>query len=160
MDLLLKDLDPERSLPFEGAPAPDLFVLIFRQFWGEGGGLGLIPVSVETPNCERVKMKRRDVGEVLVESEGDGDGIVEQLREDRELTNKKAHAAGANHPTQSPSVMTADTGLETRGMESDGAEPVWRFDFGDSFVELDGGLTDEDTVTSMASEETLAKCST
>ncbi len=38
----------------------------------------------------------------------------------------------------------------------DGPQVVWQFDFGDSFVEIDGGLTDEDTVTSMASKETLA----
>ncbi len=38
----------------------------------------------------------------------------------------------------------------------DGPHVVWQFDFGDSFVEIDGGLTDEDTVTSMASKETLA----
>jgi hypothetical protein len=88
--------------------------------------------------------------------EGDGEENVEIARDDRELTNKKAPIAGANPPTQSPSVMTANTGLETQGMESDGAEAVWKFDFGISFVELDGGLTDKDTITSMAFKETLA----
>ncbi len=81
---------------------------------------------------------------------------MEKARDHRELTNKKAPATGANPPTQSPSVMTADTGLETQGMELDGAEAVWKFNFGNSFVELDGGLMDGDMVTSMAFEEILA----
>ena len=43
-----------------------------------------------------------------------------------------------------------------QGTGVDGPQVVWQFDFGDSFVEIDGGLMDEDTVTSMASKETLA----
>jgi hypothetical protein len=55
--------------------------------------------------------------------------------------------------------MTADTGLETQGsagVEVIGPSATWQFDFGDSFGDSCGGLTDEDTVTSMASKETLA----
>ena len=63
----------------------------------------------------------------------------------------KCCAAGAGPPTPSPSIMTADTGLETQGsvgVEVIGPPAAWQFD--------SGGLTDEDTVTSMASIETLA----
>ncbi len=171
MDPLLRDLNPGWGLPFEDTPAPDLFVLIFRQLWGEYGGLVLSPVSDKTPNCGRINVEIGNVGEDLVEVEGDvdvgedlveveGDGdmkeMVERAKDDRELTKTKAPATGTNPPTQSPSIMTAYTGLEMQGMESDGAEAVWKFDFGDLFVELDGGPTDKDRVTSMASEETLA----
>ena len=51
--------------------------------------------------------------------------------------------------------MMAHTGLETQGAGVDGPQVVWRFDFGDSFVEIDGGLTDKDKDTSMASKEML-----
>ncbi len=131
----------------------------------------LSPVSDETPNCGRVDVEIGDVGEDLVEVEGDVDvgedfvevevdgeveEILERAKDDRELTKKKAPAVGSNPPTQSPSIMTANKGLETQGMEPDGAEAVWKFDFGNLFVELVGGLTDKDTVTFMATKETLA----
>ena len=63
LDPLLRDLDPERGLPFEDAPAPDVFVSIFRQLWGVCGGSVLGPVSVETPNCGG--------GEIVVGVEGE-----------------------------------------------------------------------------------------
>ncbi len=134
MDPPHRDLDPGRGLPVKDAPVPDLFVSIFRQLWGEYGLLVLSPVSDETPNCGRVNVEIGEVGEDLVEVEGDvdvgedlveveGDGdvedIVERAKDNRELTKKKAPATGANPPTQSPSIMTANTGLETQGMELD-----------------------------------------
>jgi hypothetical protein len=61
LDPLWRDLDPERGLPFEDAPALDVFVSIFRQFWGGCGGLVLGPVSVETPNCGEVKIGKDSV---------------------------------------------------------------------------------------------------
>ena len=39
-------------------------------------------------------------------------------------------------------------------MEVIGPPATWQFDFGDSFGDSCGGLTDEDIVTSMASKET------
>ena len=72
---------------------------------------------------------------------------------------KAKRAAGAGSPTPPPSIMTADTGLETQGsagVEVIGPPAAWKFDFGDTFGDSFGGLTDKDTVTSMASKETLA----
>ena len=51
LDPLMSECDPARCLPFEDAPAPNVFVSIFRQLWGVCGGLTLGLVSVETPNC-------------------------------------------------------------------------------------------------------------
>jgi hypothetical protein len=114
----LKDLDPEQGLPFEDAPAPDLFVLILRQLWGQYWGLVLSPVSDETQNCGGVKMETGGMGEDSVEVNGNWD-VEEILDEvvDRapELIKMKAPTAGANPFTQSPSIMVADTGLETPG---------------------------------------------
>ena len=72
---------------------------------------------------------------------------------------KAKRAAGAGPPTPPPSIMTADTGLETQGsvgVEVIGPPATWQFDFGKSFGDSFGGLTDEDMVMSMASKETLA----
>ena len=53
--------------------------------------------------------------------------------------------------------MMADTGLEMQGsagLEVTGPPATWQFDFVNSFGDSFGGLTDEDTITSVASEET------
>jgi hypothetical protein len=84
---------------------------------------------------------------------------VEMKSKCRDAYATKCRAAGAGPPTPSPSIMTADTGLKTHGsagVEVIGPPAAWQFDFGDSFGDSFGGLTDEDTVTSMASKETLA----
>jgi hypothetical protein len=196
LDPLLRDLDPERGLPFEDAPAPDVFVSIFRQLWGVCGGSVLDPVSVETPNCGGDEIVAGIEGEEEKEDEGnkeengDLDGHMNSYVDMSsymsvevdpvdghmnsyvdmssymsvevdpvERVGKAKRAAGAGSPTPSPSIMTADTGLETQGsagVEVIGPSATWQFDFGDSFGDSCGGLTDEDTVTSMASKETLA----
>jgi len=76
---------------------------------------------------------------------------VEMKLKCHDANASKCRAAGAGPPTPPPSIMTADTGLETQGsagVEVIGPPAAWQFD--------SGGLTDEDTVTSMASIETLA----
>jgi hypothetical protein len=182
LDPLLRDLDPERGLPFEDAPATDVFVSIFRHFLGGCGGLVLGLVSVETPNCGGGKIGKDSVeldDSLAVELE---DSLAVELEEEnwdvekdvenwdvkkdvetkskcRDAYTTKCRAAGAGPPTPSPSIMTADTGLETQGragVEVIGPPAAWQFDFGDSFGDLFGGLTDKDMVTSMASKVTLA----
>jgi hypothetical protein len=100
MDLLLRDLDPEEGLPFEDAPAPDLCVSIFRQFWGGCGGLVFCPASDKTPNCGGIKIE--DMGKVSVEVEKQGE--VEEMEE-----KAKGPVTCAGPPSQPPSIMTADT---------------------------------------------------
>ena len=46
-----------------------------------------------------------------------------------ERVGKAKRAAGAGSPTPPPSIMTADTGLETQGT---GVDVEWTFDFGNS----------------------------
>ena len=142
--------------------------------------LGL--VSVETPNCGGGKIGKDSVkleDSLAVELE---DSLAVELEEenwdvekdvanwdvekDVEIKSKcrysyaaKCHAAGAGPPTPPPGIMTADTGLEMQesmGVEVIGPPAAWQFDFVDSFGKSFGGLMDEDTVTSMASKETLA----
>ena len=161
LDLLLRDLDPERGVPFEDTPALDVFVSIFRQLWGVCGGLVLGPVSVETPNYGGGEIDSVALEDSLAVDLMDPvsleDSVTLKLEEDIWEVEKVVKAS-AGSPTPPPSVMTADIGLETQG--SAGVEvigpPAWKFDFGDCFGDSCGGLTDEDTVTSLASKETLA----
>jgi hypothetical protein len=105
--------------------------------------LVLSPVSDEPLNCGGFKMEIGDVevGENSVEVQGNRgvEEIVEKIvGRAQELTKKKAPAAGASPPTQSPNVMMANTGFETQGTELDGAQTVWKFNFCDLFVEING----------------------
>jgi len=149
LDPLLRDLDPERGLPFEDAPAPDVFISIFRQLWGVCGGLVLDPVSVETPNCGGDEIVAGIEGEENEdegnkEENGDLDGHVMSYvdmssyrsveGDPVERVVKAKRAAGAGSPTPPPSIMTADTGLETQGsagVEVIGPSATWQFDFSD-----------------------------
>ena len=95
----------------------------------------------------------------LEEENWDVEKEVENWDVEKDVETKSKCAAGAGPPTPSPSIMTADTGFETQGsagVEVIGPPAAWQFDFGDSFGDSFGGLTDKDTVTSMASKETLA----
>jgi hypothetical protein len=50
MDAVLRALEPDKVLPFEDSPTPDLFASNFRQLWGASGGvLGLISLPVIRP---------------------------------------------------------------------------------------------------------------
>ncbi len=123
LDPLLRDLDPERGLPFEDAPAPDVFVSIFRQFWGVCGGLVLGPVSVETPNCGGVEIGKDSVeledslaveledslAVELEEENWDVEKDVENWDVEKDVETKchvayatKCRAAGAGPPTPPP----------------------------------------------------------
>ena len=162
-------------LTFRGRPSPGCVCLNFQTVLGGGvEGWFLGPVSVESPNygeCEIGKdsVELEDSLAVELEEENwDVEKDVENWDVEKDVETKltsldayatKCRAAGAGPPTPSPSIMTADAGLETQrsaGVEVIGPPAAWQFDFGNSFGDSFGGLTDEDRVTSMASKETLA----
>ena len=151
LDVWLGGFEPARGLPFEDSPAPDLFTSIFRQLWGvvEGG---------------------LDLNLTLEEGEG----------EELELTSGTSE--GAMTVSTRPDVYLSDTKAFTDDSKEEEEEELdlapckaskddvklpncggWQFDFGDGFGGGPGEnyadpLTDEDTVTSCASEETLRGC--
>jgi len=136
--------------------------------------LVLGPVSVESPNCGGGEIGKDSVeledslAVELEEENWDVEKDVENWDVEKDVETKltsldayarKCRAAGAGPPTPSPSIMTADTGLETQrsaGVDVIGPPAARQFDFGNSFGDSFGGLTDEDRVTTMASKETLA----
>jgi hypothetical protein len=120
------------------------------------------PVSVKTPNWGGVEIGKESVeleDSLEAEENLDVEKDVETKSKCRDAYAMKCRAAGAGPPTPPPSIMTTNTELETQGsvgVEVIGPPAVWQFDFGNSFSDSFGGLADKDTVTSMASKETLA----
>jgi len=150
LDAWLGGLEPAKGLPFKDLPAPDLFTSIFRQLWGViEGGLGLN----------------------LTLEEGEEEEGVEGKEEELDLTSGKSE--GAMTVSARPDIYLVDTCKddveEDLGLTSCKASKVnvelpkcsgWQFDFGEGFgcgagVNNADPLTDEDTVTLCASEETL-----
>jgi len=116
-------------------------------------------LAVELEDSLAVELEEENRGVEKDVENWDVEKDLEMKSKCRDAYATKCRAAGAGPSTPSPSIMTADTGLETQG--SAGVEVIrppaaWQFDFGDSFSDSFGGLTDEDRVTSMASKETLA----
>ena len=150
-DGFLGGLDPAEGLPFEDAPAPDLFTSIFRQLWGViGGGSGGEGGGEGEEEKEEEKKEEEKVNDP-----GEGEDV--EGEEEEEDCPKPC----ARPPLKPERIMTVERPdihlVEESGGEEGG---VWQFDFGDGFgcgagTEYADPLTDEDTVTSCASEATL-----
>jgi hypothetical protein len=162
MDSLLRALSPHQGLPFEDSPHPDLFVSIFQQLWGvNGGGVDSDKVSVETPNCVGMEGDEEGitVGEPLENEEGNPlekgeDDTKEVEMEGEEVGMEGDMVATLVASLQTPPCVMTATMLETQADVSRD-KPLRHIDLGDTFVDLEEGLTDEDTVTSAASKEIL-----
>jgi hypothetical protein len=150
-DLVLKGVEPDKGLPFADSPAPNLFASIFWQLWSEvGGGSGydtdLEGVKDEAPTCRREGgidggLLEGMVDSGLVHNVVDVGLVVEPGRTPLLLQDMTAHTE--------PDLWSCDAGLKSRR--------PWHFDFGDIVGRANdgGGLTDEETVTFAALEETL-----
>ena len=161
LDTGLRTLSPDTWLPFEDSPPPDLYVSIFRQMWGVEGGFcedkegedkkGIVEGIVEDEKALLVKGK-----EVGREEGGEGrkEGVEcrseVHVKVDEVLPSSSKPSAD---PPPRSCVMTAST-LDTRSEERSSRRTL-HFDFGDTFVDVGDSLTDDDTVTSGASEVTL-----
>ena len=169
MDELLLDLDPSRPLPFEDSASSGVFTSVFRQLWGFNGGGNTNGVRIEEEGTKMVDGRSDGCGEELVEMEE----FVEEELEMEEFVEEEGLGLAPAGVTQHPRAMTAPSGPDFQGVVSDspgkradGVEVVveppvkraqWHFDLGDGFdsrKERDA-LTDEDTLTSTASEETM-----
>ena len=163
LDTGLHILSPDTWLPFEDSPPPDLYVSIFRQMWSVEGGFGEDMKGIVKEKALEVK------GEEVGREEG-GEGRKKvYVKLDKELPvecRKEVHVKvdevlpSASKPSADPPPlsrgMTASM-LDTRseGRSSHGSRRTLHFDFGDTFVDVGDSLTDDDTVTSAASEETV-----
>jgi hypothetical protein len=164
-DSLFGSLEPDKGLPFKDSPAPDLFTSIFCQLWGVVGGGYRLDLRLEEANklegeTEEVvdKGSRPDVKPALPEYQYPHILPPEICQHP---ANKLTHL-----PYQSDRAMTVSARPEIHLVEDakvskDGGR--WQFDFGDGFgcrvgTRNTGALTDKDTVTSVASEETLRRC--
>ena len=158
LDAWLGGLEPAKGLPFEDLPAPDLFTSIFHQLWGViGGGLGGEgeEEKVSDPNKSE---KGEDVEEEEEEMRTRTQECVPVCR--RRFEEEEEEMCTPHKPKRVMTVERPDIHLVEEGGGASKEGGVWQFDFGDGFgcgagTKNADPLTDEDTVTSCASEATL-----
>jgi len=162
-DGFLGGLDPAGGLPFEDAPAPDLFTSIFRQLWGViVGGLGGVGEKEKAGGVGEEEKEEEKVNYPNPNKLGEGEDVEEEAHSNfHEEDCKDCTVNRARPPLKPERIMTVERPDIHRVEESGGEEGgVWQFDFGDGFgcgagTEYADPLTDEDTITSCASEATL-----
>jgi hypothetical protein len=156
-------LEPDEGLPFEDPPTLELFTSIFWQLWGVSGGgsdsQASMCVSGETPNCKDKGLMEEEIGGM--------EEMEEEMEEEIKVVQDVPSADCLPSPLTTKlhwphRVMTADTGLDVRtttelvaGRNIAAKLQKWNFDFGDGFGTTDKGLTDDNTVTSVASEDMI-----
>ncbi len=159
-------MEPDKKgLPFENSLTPELLTSVFWQLWcfDEGGSVSQASMCVfgETPNCNDKVCEDKVVG-VRIEEELGG------MEEEKKIKAQDVPSLDCLPPPSTTKllwlscVMTADTGLDLRptrelvaGRNIAAKPQKWKFDFGDGFGTTDKGLTDDNTVTSVASEDTI-----
>jgi hypothetical protein len=127
-DPLLAELCPRRHLPFEDAPSPEVYTLIFCQLWGAPAG-GL-QGGLETGSSDKVV--------AITTVEGEAPGIAEEGRRTSEALDERMTAS----PT-GPDIPSMPTKLKFGDMEFVTGRDDNTF------------LMDEDTFTSIALEDTI-----
>ena len=167
MDPLLVGLNLGHRLPFADQPSPDLFTLFFRQLWGDdGGGLGVegeeekvVRGEDEEDEGERNEEEKWDEGGggAAVPTERAGwDGMVIH-----DPSTPKTSAKDA--PPDEGEEVGAGELLRVREQQMMASKPDmsphhernWTFEFDmDSGEETPARLTDTDTVTLAALEDT------
>ncbi len=163
-------LKPDKGLPCEDSPAPDLFASVLQQLWGTSeGGSEYGPASGDVSEPPNDLADAGDVVEEAVLGEDVGDVVEEEILEEdvteeigEEIYDDIAREVDIVQawPTFNTTArdMTAANGPDLQGGEKD-VEPhrPWHFDFGDVVGghHDDGGLTDEETIILAASAATL-----
>jgi hypothetical protein len=166
LDPFLSGLEPAKGLLFEDSPAPDLFTSIFHQLWGViGGGLGLDLKLEEANEPNKLGEGEEVEGEEVVENSKNLQPAPQfSVNPADKLACPPCKSEGAMTVTARPEIYLvedAKASKEGSGARKEGG--IWQFDFGDGFgcgagTKNADPLTDEDTVTSCASEETLHRC--
>ena len=149
MDPFLVSLDPSRPLPFEDLASAGIYTSILRQLWGLSGGVG-------------VKVEEEEEEEIEVEE-------VEALMEEELKEGLSVAPVGVTQHSRAMTVLSgpdfqlADDDALGKQAEGIGVEeklpnhqPQWLFELDDGFGKMKGrnAISDDDTITSMASEET------
>jgi hypothetical protein len=83
MDPLMQALEPDKGLPFEDSPAPDLFPSVLQQLWGtSGGGSDYGPALGDVPEAPNYLADAGDVVKEAVLGEDAGDVVEEEILEE------------------------------------------------------------------------------
>jgi hypothetical protein len=158
MDAVLRALEPDKGLPFEDSPAPNLFASVFQQLWGaSGGGSGSDFSAGDTaPNLEKAvedKEMVEDMEDFVTKKP------VEDISVGREIGVEKVTERNVwmeTRPVMMPQDMMVDHRPDLWGINEDKLllRP-WHFDFGNVVGCGNEALTDKETVTSAALAESL-----
>ena len=171
MDAFLADLHPDLLLPYEDLAPPGLFTSVLHQLWGVvRGGSALEEGRSVVSALEEVEVdEERSVEEEEVEVEEER-SVEEVPIGSLDPSAKPWCPASTTALDVTPAQRMTATTLDIQLVDYDEdvreggkeAEHCWQFDFGDGLGGDKFGIgkgadsrTDDDTLTSMASEETL-----
>ena len=169
MDPLLSGLSSGGTFPFEDSLSPEVFTSLFRQLWGTAVGgccsnevekdVDLVPVEDSVPVKDELIARELEIlkdmlnTEVLDTTEVLAD-IKEEILEEAEVSDHGAHSCGGDD-SMTVSV-TISSGPDTSSPPIEASQ--WERDLDYRIGREEGSLlTDEDTVTSVASEATLCR---
>ncbi len=179
MDPLMSGLRPSRTFPFEDSLSPEVFTSVFRQLWGtcvggyaakeekgieEDSEKGIVEVEDESVDVEEKGIVDEVEEKGIMEVEDDSvdveeKGIVE-VEDDLIGTPEGAASDNCVISCGGDDLMTV---AMTSSYRPDTSLPPtessnWELDLDVMLGWKDGSLlTDKDTVTSLASEETLCR---
>ena len=164
MHPLLSGLSSGGTFPFEDSPSPEVFTSIFRQLWGTvvGGCLEVEKVVVEKDAAEApddvvdAVEAPDDVVEAvdMLHAEVSDHGVQDVVEALAEVSDHGARSCGEDDSMTA--YMTMSSGPDTSSPPIEASR--WERDL-DYRIGCEQGslLTDEDTVTSVASEATLCR---
>ena len=154
MDPHLLGLSSGGTFPFEDSLSPEVFTSIFRQLWGTVVGGCDSNEAVEGKAVEEIYVEDDSKEEEILEEEVEDDRKEEIREEEVEEEDHCGHSCSGDDSMTA--FMTLSSGPDISSSLIEVSE--WEQDLDYRFGHEDGSvLTDEDTVTSVASEATLCR---
>jgi hypothetical protein len=154
MDPHLSGLNSGGTFPFEDSLSPEVFTSIFRQLWGTVVGGCDSNEAVEEKAVEEIYVEDDSKEEKILEEEVEDDSKEEIWEEEVEEEDHCGHSCGGDDSMTA--FMTLSSGPDISSSLIEVSE--WEQDLDYRFGHEDGSVfTDEETVTSVASEATLCR---
>ena len=156
MDTLLGGLNPRVPLPFEDSPSPEIYTSLFRQLWGvTGGGVDAsLPAAAELSEAEPA-VDTSEVNILVAAEPSEAEPAVdilaaaEPLEAEPVVDNKVSEFVALDLTGSMTASKSTGPDMPSRSTSRQNSQRTTK----DS-----DRLTDDDTVTSLASEETTCHC--
>ena len=153
MDPQLSGLNVNGVFPFEDSPSPEVFTSFFRQLWGTS--VGGCSEECRATGDEIEDVIEMDASDAISTAEEEG-LIAKEKDLLGDLGGNSREMDSCKRDDEMTASMTLSSGLEMSPPQARTND--WEFDL-DFLAGRDDGslLTDEDTITSVASEATLCR---